>query len=207
MEMKKQNREVICADALEWLKTNKGHNIIITSLPDMEEVGMDIEQWKMWFKTACTSIQNSLDEKGIVFFYQTDRRFKGRIIDKKGLISESFNNAGFTNILSKVVLKQKVNTTNLFRPTYTNLFAFSKKTKTGKATPDVIECGKMLYKNAMGFNAVECCINFLIQKKIEGVVVDPFCGMGSVLKIANKLGFDSLGVDVLPEMVKASKND
>lgn len=198
-------RKVICTDAVEWLKTNQNHKIIITSLPDKEEVGMSMDEWKNWIVKTSKVIERSLADDGIVFFYQTDRRYKGQIIDKKHLIGNVFENSGYKLVLSKIVLKQKPNTTNLFRPTYTNLFAFSKKIKTSKPTPDVIECGKMLYKNAMGFNAVKCCIDYLNAKKVDGVIVDPFCGMGSVLKISNELGFDAIGVDILQEMVDKSR--
>lgn len=205
--MSNVKRDVYCADALQWLSENKNHKIIITSLPDKEEIGMELKEWRQWIIDTSKLLQESLADDGIIFFYQTDRRFKGQIIDKKGLIGRYFNFMGYNMVLSKIVLKQKPNTTNLFRPTYTNLFAFSKKVKTGKATPDVIDSGKMLYKNAMGFNAVECCINFLKGKKINDVVVDPFCGMGSVLKIANHFGYDAIGVDILPSMVESSKNE
>ena len=201
-EIKK--RDVYCADSNDWLNGKK-FKIIITSLPDMEEVGLSYLEWREWIIKTSKNLIDSLYNDSIIFFYQTDRKYDGQIIDKKTLISSVFLENGFNNILSKIILKREPNKIDLFRPTYTNLFAFSKNIKSGKATADVIHSGKMIYKNAMGFNAVECCINFIKSKKIEGNILDPFCGQGSVLKISNDLGFNSIGVDILEEQFKKAK--
>lgn len=198
-------RVVICDDAHEWLGKNKNIKAIITSLPDMEEIGCDFSKWENWIKETCTLLANSLCDEGIIIFYQTDRKHKGRVIDKKTMISSEFADMGYNCIFSKIVLKQKVGTINLFRPSFTNLFGFSKKIKSGKATPDVFECGKMIYKNAMGFNACEASIDFIKSKIETSYIVDPFCGRGSVLKISNDLGFSSIGVDILESQVLLAK--
>ena len=81
----------------------------------------------------------------------------------------------------------------------------TKAYKSGKATSDVFNAGEMIYKNAMGFDAVVSCIKYLRGQKIEGVIVDPFCGQGSVLKIANDCGYSSIGVDILEEQTKIAE--
>ncbi len=203
MEVK---RDVILADSRIWLKENKGHMIIITSLPDMDEVNLSLGEWIDWVGEISDALCDSLDDNGIIFFYQTDRKYKGSIIDKKTLISRSFIDNGFNEVMSKIVLRQKINTVALFRPAYTNLFAFSKKLKSGRPTPDVIDSGIMLYNDAMGFNAVKICIDYIRLQKIDNPVVDPFCGAGSVMKVANDNGFDAVGVDILEEMITKSEN-
>ena len=202
----KTTRIVICSDAHIWLNNNKNNKAIITSLPDMEEVGMDVNDWVNWIKKTCKLIIDSLDDNGIVIIYQTDRKYKGRILDKKTLISNEFIKLGYNNIFNKIVLKQKPETTNLFRPTFTNLFGFSKKITSGKSTPDVINCGKMIYKNAMGLNACKTSIEFIKSKIDTNIIIDPFCGQGSILKIANEMGFNSIGVDILKEQCIKAKN-
>jgi len=202
----KTERIIICEDSHNWLPNNKNIKAIITSLPDMEEVGMNVNDWKNWIKKTCKLIIDSLDDKGIVIFYQTDRKYKGRVLDKKTLISNEFIKLGYNNIFNKIVLKQKPETTNLFRPTFTNLFGFSKKITSGKATPDVINCGKMIYKNAMGLNACKTSIEFIKSKIDTNIITDPFCGQGSVLKIANEYGFNSLGIEILKEQCNKAEN-
>ena len=200
-----KNRTVFCDDAHKWLENNKNNKAIITSLPDMEEVGLNLKEWQEWIKKTCLIISSALNDDGIVIFYQTDRKYKGSIIDKKTLISQIFFELGYKSIFNKIVLKQKIETVNLFRPGFTNMFGFSKNIKSGKATPDVINSGKMIYKNAMGLDACKVAIDFIKTKINPEEILDPFCGQGSVLKIANENGFDSVGVEILREQCKKAK--
>lgn len=199
-------REVITADANDWMKEmfNQGLKCkaIITSLPDADEIGLTQAQWETWVHIVCLNMIEIMDDKGIVIFYQTDRKIQGRQIDKKSLITGYFRAAKFNTIFSKIVLKQEPETTNFFRPTFTNMFGFSKRTKAGKATPDVFRAGKMIYRNSMGFNACEAAIKLIKSKLGDVIIYDPFCGRGSVLKIANELGLRAYGVDNDPEQTK-----
>lgn len=183
-------------DALEFLQNKKNIDVIITSIPDFSEMNMSLEDWIFFLDKTINLIIKSLSENGIAFFYQTDRKYNGQIIDKKSLITKYFQENGYNTIFSKIVLKQSPETINLYRPTFSNLFGFSKKIKTSKATPDVIFQGKMLYNNAMGYNACNSCIDFLKFKNINKTIVDPFCGQGSILKIAKDNGFNYIGCDI-----------
>lgn len=204
--MKKPKRTVECADAIDWLNHRPGElKAIITSLPDMEEIGKSETAWKDFIVSCCRHLHHAMNEKSVIVFYQTDRRHGGKIIDKRTLISEYFLRKDFDLVLSKIALTQNPDTTNLFRPTYTNLFAFSKTATTGKATPDVFGAGKKIYPNAMGLKACRVAIEFIRTAVGKQTIYDPFCGQGSVLKIANDLGFDAHGVDILPEQVKVAQ--
>lgn len=190
-------REVITGDANEWFLKNPGQRAIITSLPDMEEIGATYDEWIAWLESTIKNLIDALDQKkSIAFFYQTDRKYKGRIIDKKAIIASIFRAHGFQCVVSKIILKQKPGTVNLYRPTFTNLFAFSRNVKSGRSTPDCIFAGRMIYKNAMGFDACRLAVEFIRAKNITDTIVDPFCGRGSVLRIANDLGFNAVGVDI-----------
>ena len=162
--------------------------------------------WIHWLKMSCLAIAGMMDEKSIVFFYQTNRKFEGSIIDKKNIITNEFLAMGFNLIHSKIVLKQEPETINLFRPTFTNFFSFSKSLGPGKPSPDVIRCGEMIYKNAMGYNACRFAVEYVKEKKVSDTILDPFCGRGSVLKIANDLGMKSMGIDIDIKQVEHAKN-
>jgi len=196
-------KEIITADANIWLQSQKNIKVIITSIPDMDEINLSLSEYKQWVKTTAYNLMGSLDNDGIIFFYQTNRIYNGTIIDKKCLLTGIFIENGFNLILSKIVLRQKPETTNIFRPTYTNLFAFSKRGKLTKRTPDVFPIGQMLYKNAMGMNACQLCIDYV--KDITDTIIDPFCGQGSVLKVAWDNGFNVIGVDIDPKQTKLTK--
>ena len=81
-----------------------------------------------------------MPDDGVIFFYQTDRKYEGYIIDKNELISNQFLGMGFKKIMSKIVLKQDPDTVNLFRPSYTNLFGFSRTLTSGTATGRRLLC-------------------------------------------------------------------
>jgi hypothetical protein len=200
-------REVICGDSLDILKGFKDLHCIITSLPDMEEIGLkNIPDYYHWMEKACDTLIGTLSQKGIIFFYQTNRKYQGTVIDKNQLITTKFFMAGYSKVFEKIVLRQAPDTVDRYRPTYTNLFAFSETLKAHQPTPDVIYRGEMLYKNAMGMNAIKVCLDYVREHVECRLVLDPFCGQGSVLKVANDYGYDSIGIDILPEQCEIAKN-
>ena len=45
-------RQVLCQDSLKWLPKNGGNECIITSIPEMEELGMKIKEYEVFFRSA-----------------------------------------------------------------------------------------------------------------------------------------------------------
>lgn len=64
-------------------------------------------------------------------------------------------------------------------------------------TPDVLaHRGAMLWKRAMGLRAAEFACRYLVTHvPAAQCVVDPFCGSGSAIAMANRFGLSSVGVD------------
>lgn len=201
----KTNRTIINADALGWLKENKELGAVVTSLPDMEEVGMEYKQWLAWMDVASIALCDALSPDAVIFFYQTNRRYKGHVIDKNNIISNIFIDRGYNKVIDKIVLKREPGVVSLFRPSFTYLFAFSKTLSGGKPTPDVIRAGRMVYKDAMGLNAASLCLGYIKDKTTADTIYDPFCGQGSALKIANDNGFNAIGIDIDPEQCNKAK--
>lgn len=48
----------------------------------------------------------------------------------------------------------------------------------------------------MGVEACEVAVTFVKGKPKASVVVDPFCGLGTVLAVANRHGLDAVGVEL-----------
>merc|ERR1712232_421133 len=73
-------REVVCADAVEWLSRPgvvPSGSLIFTSLPDACEVqdfAPTREAWAAWFLEAVKAVLRALPPKGCAVFYQTDVR-------------------------------------------------------------------------------------------------------------------------------------
>lgn len=64
-------------------------------------------------------------------------------------------------------------------------------------TPDVMaHRGTMLWKRAMGLRACEFACKYIATHiPSTQCIVDPFCGSGSILSMANLFGLHSIGVD------------
>jgi DNA modification methylase len=57
----------------------------------------------------------------------------------------------------------------------------------------------------MGVNACALACRYLRDETSTRVVVDPFCGHGTVLAVANAMGFEALGIDRSSRQCKAAK--
>jgi len=197
-------RRVICGDAFDYLNKIDSIDGVITSLPDWDETNLSTpKDWSNWFILIVKMILEKLPDNGYAFFYQSDRKYEGKLIDKSYLCNEAARQAGVPLLWHKIAIKREVECIDLFRPTFTHLLLFGKG-KPGKAIPDLFYTGKMIYKNAMGLNACKICCDFFRGK--SNTITDPFCGQGSVLAIANAYGFNSIGVEILPEFARKSTN-
>jgi len=196
-------RKIIVDDTTQWLKTIDSMDSVITSLPDAEETNMDFKEWRRWFVDCIVQIMQKTENYCI--FYQTDRKKNGSVKSKSFLVNYAAEKAGMDMKWHKIVLRRKVGTVDLFRPGYTHLICFSKNGKSGKATPDVIDKGKMIYKNAMGLDACKFACDFVKANSNTKTIFDPFCGQGSIVAMAEMFGFDAVGVEILPEYAEKSR--
>ena len=58
------------------------------------------------------------------------------------------------------------------------------------AAPDVFDRGEMLWPRGIGLDAAYMGLTFLREVAQVRHVLDPFCGVGTVLAMANALGMD-----------------
>jgi hypothetical protein len=188
-------REVFCGDALLWLPKHKGKlDCVIASLPEMEELGLTAKTYESWFRDAAKLCLEAVKEDGYCIFLQTDRKHHG-LIDKQYLVTDEAYTLSFHTVWKKIALKREVGKTDLYRPTYSHMTCFTKKGKIGKPIPDVVEAGETTYTHAFGVNAVALCINYAKEVGVK-TVVDPFCGSGTTLAVANAFGLHAIGVEL-----------
>lgn len=193
-------KRIVCADALEWLEGQRNVGSIVTSLPDAEEIGATLLDWSAWYKRAVGLCLAAASPDCPVIFYQTDRKAQGQVVSKAQLCMNGAAKAGARLLWHKVVLRRGVGKVDLHRPGFTHLLAFSMRAKPGKATPDVLERGRMVYPNAMGLDVARFAVGY--AGAFSRTIVDPFCGRGSVPAIADAMGFDAIGVDIDPEQCR-----
>ena len=57
----------------------------------------------------------------------------------------------------------------------------------------------------MGVAACRVACQFIRDETDSQTIVDPFCGRGTLLAVANSMGFDAVGVDVGKQRVKSAR--
>jgi hypothetical protein len=161
----------------------------------------------------------------------TNKREAYEWVDKSFLASEAAARSDCTLIWHKLVLLSKdMNNRSTGRPCYSHLLCYVKNSSLIHETrpeglvtieeaskhyysyrpgdfaiPDVFYRGEMFWTRGIG---ADCCYAGLIfLKEIVKCdeIIDPFCGCGTVLAMANFLDMHSLGIDISPARCKKSR--
>jgi hypothetical protein len=193
-------REVVCADAIPWLKER---GVIegacaVTSLPDVSEVNLDLAKWRTWFLDAVRLVVEAVPPESTALFFQSDIKRDGVWIDKGAMVMRAAEEAGAHVLFHKIVCRRPPGMLTYGRPGFTHLIAVSRAMKCPDVLPipDVIvEAGDLKWVRAMGVKAAGHAVRFAKEQVGAKVVLDPFCGVGTVLAVANVLGLDALGVE------------
>lgn len=197
------SRLVHTAEALTWLGAQPpfdASQAIVTSMPDSSEVpGLGFDGWRRWFSDTAEALCRATHEGAVTIFFQTDVKLDGRQVDKGFLVSLGAERAGSHCLWHKVVCRAPAGITTFGRPGYAHLLCFSRSLRLDKAqsSADVIpRLGDMPWARAMGVEACEAVATFLLKYTACRTVIDPFCGVGTMLAVANRRGLDAVGVEL-----------
>jgi len=193
-------REVVCADAIPWMETRGRIDgaCAVTSLPDVSEVGRSLPVWREWFLGAVKLVVASVPGESAALFFQSDIKRDGVWIDKGALVTRAAEDAGARVLFHKIVCRRPPGMLTAGRPGFTHLIAVSRALKCPDVLPipDVIvDAGPQKWVRAMGVRAAAHAVRFAKEQVGAQRVFDPFCGVGTVLAVANALGLDALGVE------------
>lgn len=180
---------------------------VITSLPDSAEIpGMPMDEWRNWFIDAAALCIRMTGPDHKTIFYQTDRKTDGETISKVELLQTAARRWGRHLLWHKIVLRTGVGVTSIRRPGYSHLMAFSLYGRPGRTTPDVIAPSQSDYRNGIGIEAVAFIALAAIASK-PSIVVDPFCGRGSLVWAAARLGggIEAIGLDIDPLQIEEAE--
>jgi hypothetical protein len=199
------------AEAIAWLKeqgTLAGASVI-TSLPDVSELPqLGFAGWCRWFEDAAAVVMQSVPAEGVAIFFQSDIRHAGLWVDKGAMVARGAERAGGHLLFHRIVCRHPAGTLSTGRATYSHLLGFASvpRPPSGRSRADVIpDAGFVPGKKAMGVLAcVEAC-RFVLQETPTRTIVDPFCGWGTVLAVANSLGLDAVGVDLSSRMCRRAR--
>jgi hypothetical protein len=195
-------RHIHHADAIAWLRVNApvAGASLITSLPDVSEVPhLGFDGWRAWFEEAAHACIESVADDAACIFFQSDIRHEGRWVDKGYLVARAAERAGAQLLFHKIVCRKPAGTLTRGRASYSHLLAFSRALRPAveRATPDVLPAaGAMPTPKSMGVLACVDACRFVREETRTRIVLDPFCGAGTVLAVANALGLDAIGVDL-----------
>lgn len=204
-------RNVVCAEALRWLAEHPAapHTSVVTSLPDVSEVPhMGFEGWRTWFVEAAERVIGWLPEGGVAIFYQSDVIHCGAWIDKGYLIQRATERAEATLAWHAIVCRKPAGTIARGRATYSHMLCVRREARSEPANrgPDVLaSAGTMPWSKAMGVEACRAACRYLRNDTTTRIVADPFCGRGTVLAVANDMGFEALGVDISIKRCRAAR--
>lgn len=192
---------MIEADALVWMANTPAEEgmSVVTSLPDVSEISsLSFDAWRAWFIDAARAVMRWTPASGASIFYQSDIRHQAKWIDKGYLVLRAAEEENASLLWHKVVCRKPPGTISLGRPTYSHMIAVTR----GSIAPsysgaDVVpDAGEMNWSRAMGEKAAEIACAYLRDAAKATTIVDPFCGRGTVLHVANAMGLGAIGVDI-----------
>jgi len=204
-------RRIVQAEALAWLADNPAPPgaSVITSLPDVSEVPeRRFSGWKSWFEQAAGAVLRWLPPPGLALFFQSDIRHAGVWVDKGYLVQRAAEREGRVLLWHKIVCRRPPGTIAHGRATYSHLLCFAHEPRPHLTHPgvDVLpNAGHMPWSKAMGVEACRLACRFLREETTTRVVVDPFCGHGTALAVANHFGFEALGIELSARKVRAAR--
>jgi tRNA G10 N-methylase Trm11 len=114
-----------------------------------------------------------------------------------------------TVLWHKIVCRKPPGTIAFGRPSYSHMIALGLALPASHRAPgsDVLpDAGPMTWSRAMGVEACRVACRYLRDDVGARVVVDPFCGRGTVLAVANAMGLDAVGVDLSGRRCRAARS-
>jgi len=170
---------------------------------------MDLDTWRVWFVDAARRVLDKTPDDGLAIFYQTDIKVARRWIDKAYLVQRAAEDTGHALLWHKIVCRHPAGTVTPGRPGYAHLLCFSRTVlpDLGRSTADVLpDLGTMTWSRAMGLDAARTAVRFIRTHAPGHTVVDPFCGVGTALAVANAEGLDAIGVELSPKRARKARN-
>lgn len=204
-------RTVHHADGVAWLRAQAlpADHALVTSMPDHSEVPeLGFDGWRRWFIDTAALACRAVHPGSVAVFYQTDVKHDGAWIDKAYLVQRGAEDAGMRTLFHRVVCRVPAGQITFGRPAYAHLLAFSRDLRLAPAqsSADVLPgLGEMPWARAMGGAACAAVCAFLKAHTPARVVVDPFCGHGTMLAVANAQGLDAVGVELSAKRARRAR--
>lgn len=179
----------------------------VTSLPDVCEVPLAFAAWRAWFIDAAAAVLAATPPEGVAIFYQTDIKHGGVWVDKSYLVQLAGERCGRQLAWHKIACRKPPGTLMFGRPGYAHLLCLAHDPRPEPdGLPDVFATGTMTWTRATGVAACRVACTYIQRFTTTRTVVDPFCGRGTVLAVANALGLAAVGVDLSAKRCRIARN-
>lgn len=199
------SRDVYCEDAITWLKSYSETvpASFLGSLPDFSEFpSYSLGQWKEWFYNTAQLILSKTSPDGVSIFFQSDIKHEGAWVDKAYIVQKAAEDLGHELLWHKIFCRFPAGTITFGRPAFSHMLCFSKNLRAdvSKSTADVIpDLGEKTWMRGMGLEASLIAANYVLKQTETGLLINPFCGEGSVLAAANYAGLNAIGIERSPK--------
>lgn len=209
--VREPGREVHHGDAIAWLSAREDLDgaSVVTSLPDASQVGRARATWAPWFEDAVALVLSRVGPGAVAMFYQTDVRSRGGWVDKSTLCQRAAARVEVPLVFHKIVCRTPPGMPRRALAGYAHLLCFGREVHEDPArpTPDVLPAaGATTWTRGMGLEACAFACRWIAQHTASRTVLDPFCGHGTVLAVANALGLDAMGVELGKERARVARN-
>lgn len=175
-------------------------------MPDISEFPLfTLADWKTWFTQTAALVLSRCPDNGMTIFYQSDIKVDGAWVDKGYLCQKAAEEQGHELIAHKIICRVPAGTQTYGRPAYSHLLCFSKgiRIETKKSTMDVLPlAGPVTWTRGMGLEACRMACKLVTDNTATRTIVDPFCGHGTVLAVANEMGLKAIGVELSRKRAK-----
>lgn len=204
-------RELFCTDVFEWLNQNPltDGTSVVASMPDFSEFSnTTLDEYKNIFTDMAEKVLIATPSNDVTIFYQSDIKVDGRWLDKAFLIQKAAEKLAHAQLWHKVICRVPPGMTTFGRPSYTHILAFSKNfTLDPKdSSADVLpQMGEKLWERGMGVKGAMMMAKFIKEKVGSHTLVNPFCGMGSLLAVGNAYGLNVVGIERSPKRLKSAE--
>jgi hypothetical protein len=208
------SRQVFHADAIAWLGAHAplvGCSVV-TSLPDGAELPhLSFVEWSDWFVAAARVVMASIPAGALAVFFQSDVLHGGLWVDKAAMVTEAARAEAVDLLSHKIVCRKPAGSASFGRASYAHLLAFGRDVEPSPGGArggriDVLPDGGFRPAvKSMGVLACQDACQDIVRLTRTRTIVDPFCGFGTVLAVANALGLNSIGVDLSAKMCRKAR--
>jgi hypothetical protein len=148
--------------------------------------------------TTAGLILEATSPEGVSLFFQSDIKHEGLWVDKAFLIQKEADRLGHRLLFHKIFCRAPAGTITFGRPAYSHMLCFSKTVvpDLARSTADVVpDLGDKTWVRGMGLQASLIASQFVLKQTTTRLLINPFCGEGSVVAAANHVGLDAIGIE------------